>query len=70
MEAESAAALPSVEQGFAYADRRFSHHYRKQFEAIEKRARRAGVGLWGDVTLEDMPAWKQRFERAAEVRED
>lgn len=52
-----------LEKGFAYADRRFPHPYREQFEAIEKRARRTGVGLWKSVTLEQMPAWRQRFEK-------
>lgn len=51
-----------LEGGYAYADRRFGHLYKKQFEAIEKRARRDEVGLWKDVTLEGMPEWYQRFE--------
>ena len=59
-----------LEEGLAYADLRFPHDYRKQFEATEKRARRAGVGLWAEVERDDMPEWKQRFERAAEARED
>ena len=52
-----------LEGGYAYADLRFAHHYKKRFEAADKRARKAGVGLWAHVTLEQMPAWKQRFER-------
>ena len=52
-----------LEGGFAYADLRFPHQYSSRFEAIEKRARKDDVGLWHDVTLEKMPAWKQRFER-------
>ncbi len=51
-----------LEEGYAYADLRFPHHYKKRFEGIEKRARKAGVGLWSEVTLDKMPAWKQRFE--------
>ncbi len=54
-----------LEEGFAYADLRFDHSYKKQFESIEKRARKAGVGLWAGVSLDQMPAWKQRFERKA-----
>jgi len=54
-----------LEEGYAYADLRFDHHYYKRFQGIEKRARKAGVGLWADVTLDKMPAWKQRFERSA-----
>ena len=52
-----------LEEGYAYADLRFPHHYDDQFEASEMRARRSGAGLWADVTLDKMPAWKQRFER-------
>jgi endonuclease YncB( thermonuclease family) len=52
-----------LENGLAYADRRFPHSYREQFEAIELRARRGGVGLWADVTRDQMPKWRQRFEK-------
>lgn len=54
-----------LEQGYAYADLRFEHHYYKRFQGIEKPARKAGTGLWANVTLDQMPAWKQRFERRA-----
>ena len=53
-----------LEEGYAYADLRFEHHYYERFKATEKRARKAGVGLWAGVTLGQMPEWKQRFERA------
>lgn len=52
-----------LEDGYAYADRRFDHHYKRQFEAIEKRARKDRVGLWAEVTVSKMPPWRQRFER-------
>jgi len=52
-----------IEEGYAYADLRFEHHYFDRFRGIEKRARKAGVGLWKNVTLDNMPKWKQRFER-------
>ena len=54
-----------LEEGYAYADLRFDHSYKRQFEAIDKRARKAGVGLWAGVTVDQMPKWKQRFERRA-----
>ena len=54
-----------LEEGFAYADLRFDHHYYNQFKAIEKRARQTDRGLWADITLDKMPHWKQRFERRA-----
>ena len=52
-----------LEEGYAYADVRFAHHYSRQFRTLEKRARKAGVGLWAGVTREQMPEWRQRFER-------
>jgi micrococcal nuclease len=55
-----------LEEGYAYADLRFPHHYFKQFKAVEKRARKDGVGLWAGITRQQMPQWKQRFERKAE----
>jgi len=49
--------------GFAYADRRFDHPYKYRFETLEERARREGRGLWADVSIEDMPPWRRRFQR-------
>jgi micrococcal nuclease len=51
-----------LREGFAYADLRFKHHYDDRFQSIEKLARRANIGLWAEITPEQMPAWKQRFE--------
>jgi micrococcal nuclease len=53
-----------LEEGYSYADPRFEHHYARQFQALEKRARKAGRGLWAGVTREQMPGWRQRFERS------
>jgi micrococcal nuclease len=52
-----------LEEGYAYADLRFNHHYYDRFKTIEKQARKAGKGLWANVTTDKMPAWKQRIER-------
>ena len=49
-----------LEEGFAYADPRFAHPYKRQFESTENRARKNSVGLWSGLTLDQMPAWKQR----------
>ena len=54
-----------LEEGYAYADLRFDHHYYNQFKAIEQRARKAGRGLWAEVTHDEMPEWKQRSGRRA-----
>ena len=59
-----------LEEGYAYADLRFDHPYFEQFKAIDKRARKAGVGLWQNVTLKQIPEWKQRFERAGTPKDD
>ncbi len=53
-----------VETGHAYSDWRFDHAYRRRFEAVEKRAQAGQVGLWSDVTFDQMPAWRQRMESA------
>ena len=52
-----------LEEGYAYADLRFDHHDYRQFRTIEQQARRAGRGLWAEVTPAEMPEWRQRFER-------
>ena len=51
-----------IERGYAYADWRFAHPYKRQFMNLEKRARRAGQGLWAEVQPEQMPPWRQRME--------
>ena len=52
-----------LEGGYAYADRRFDHHYMDRFKRIEKQARSSGIGLWAAVELDQMPSWRQRFEK-------
>ena len=52
-----------LEHGYAYADWRFAHPYKRQFKALEERTRKQGLGLWEEVTFEQMPAWRQRMER-------
>lgn len=53
--------LTMVRDGQVYADRRFNHTYRAQFEQAENEARSAGRGLWKSVRIEQMPAWRQRW---------
>ena len=52
-----------VEEGYAYADPRFDHHYETRFAAAERRAREAQAGLWRGVQLADMPKWRQKREK-------
>ena len=53
--------LNLVRTGQAYADRRFHHSMRPQFERAEAEARQAKRGLWKDVRDEQMPTWRQQW---------
>ncbi|MFH0982853.1 MAG: thermonuclease family protein [Planctomycetota bacterium] len=57
-----------LENGYAYADGRFEHPLANRYQAAETRARRRGVGLWAKVKFDDLPAWRQRMEKAFESR--
>ncbi len=50
--------------GHAYADTRFAHPRRDHFIALEAAARANRIGLWKDVTTDQMPKWRQRVERS------
>jgi len=52
-----------VAQGYGYADRRFGHVWKERFETLEQRAHKQGLGLWRDVTPDQFPAWRQRYEK-------
>lgn len=52
-----------VAGGYAYADRRFSHDLRRQFEQAEAAARGKKRGLWEGVTTAQMPEWRQSWMR-------
>ena len=66
-QAEFRRDLDIVRDGQAYADRRFRHTLRPQFELAEGDARKHARGLWKDVKEEQMPPWRQRWlaERAS-----
>jgi micrococcal nuclease len=51
--------LDLVRDGQAYADRRFRHSMRPQFERAENEARKARRGLWKDVSDSQMPPWRR-----------
>lgn len=53
--------LSLVRDGQVYADRRFAHTFRGQFEAVENLIRKKGVGLWKNVKIEQMPAWRREW---------
>lgn len=50
-----------IQDGQAYADRRFKHSYRPQYEMAENEARKKGRGLWKDITEQQMPPWRRRW---------
>ena len=51
-----------VTHGCGYADHRFGHVWKQRFMQLENKPRKNGVGLWKDVTLDQMPEWRQRYE--------
>jgi endonuclease YncB( thermonuclease family) len=53
--------LALVRDGQAYADRRFAHSLRSQFESAEAESRKKGQGLWKDVRDDRQPPWRQRW---------
>src|SRR4051812_36959335 len=52
-------SLDLVRDGQAYADRRFRHSMKSQFERAEAEARKANRGLWKSVTEAQMPPWRR-----------
>ena len=53
--------LDLVRDGQGYADRRFRHSMRSQFEQAEAEARRRGRGLWKGVSESQMPHWRREW---------
>ena len=44
-----------VEEGYGYADPRYPHNYKREFDRLMKQAKAAGRGLWKDVRPQDLP---------------
>ncbi|MGB7156520.1 MAG: thermonuclease family protein [Tepidisphaeraceae bacterium] len=53
--------LALIRDGQAYADRRFRHTMKAQFEQAEAAARKKELGLWKDVKRSHMPEWRQQW---------
>ena len=51
-----------IEEGFGYADYRFKHDFYNKYKRLESSAKRNKKGLWKDVTPEQMPQWRQKYE--------
>lgn len=43
--------------GFAYADTRFPHSYLQKYVQLQQKAKESKVGLWKNVTKEQLPKW-------------
>ena len=52
-----------IRRGFGYADSRFKHPWKQRFIDLEKKSRRDDEGLWKEATLDQMPEWRQRYEK-------
>ncbi len=52
-----------IRQGHGYADTRFQHPMKARFRELEDAARAGRVGLWREVTVRDMPGWRQKLEK-------
>ncbi|MCB9851840.1 MAG: thermonuclease family protein [Phycisphaerales bacterium] len=57
-----------LQEGLAYADRRFDHIFALRFRDLEKRAAKAKRGLWESVEVSQMPSWRQRMLDAGVIR--
>jgi micrococcal nuclease len=53
--------LALVREGQAYADRRFKHTSKSEYEQVENAARKKGTGLWKEVQTAQMPAWRRQW---------
>ena len=49
-----------LEEGYAYADHRFDHVYKKRFEQLQKEAKKEERGLWINAKPSDWPDWYRR----------
>lgn len=57
-----------LEEGLAYADWRFRHPFKDEFERAESAARARRAGLWSDVVETQWPAWRQRMAKQRQGR--
>jgi endonuclease YncB( thermonuclease family) len=60
--------LDMIRDGQAFADRRYRHTYRPQFELAEAEARKKQRGLWKDLTEEQMPQWRREWLKKVQER--
>jgi endonuclease YncB( thermonuclease family) len=53
-----------VHDGEVFADRRYAHSFKPQYEMTENEARKKQRGLWYGLRDEDMPAWRREWLRS------
>jgi len=44
-----------VQQGYAYADPRYEHPHMAEFARLQRKALKAGLGLWAEAGQDDLP---------------
>ena len=49
-----------LSEGYAYADLRFKHSFYNKYKQLEAFARSHKLGLWANVTFDQLPEWLQR----------
>ncbi len=49
-----------ISEGYGYADLRFRHSLYYKYQQLEAAARSQKIGLWKDVTREQLPKWLQK----------
>ncbi|MBN1123576.1 MAG: thermonuclease family protein [Sedimentisphaerales bacterium] len=49
-----------IRHGYGYADMRFSHSHYERYLQIQEQAFSRKMGLWGEVSQEQLPRWFQR----------
>lgn len=49
-----------LKKGLAYADLRFKHQFLNSYPQLENIARNNKIGLWENVTRDQLPSWLQR----------
>ena len=50
-----------IEEGLAFADRRWDYSFARQFFQLEEQAQSRRRGIWADMTESHMPEWRQRW---------
>ncbi len=55
-----------LDGGYVYADLRFRHSYYSKYKQLEAGARAAKMGLWAEISPDQMPLWRQERQSDAD----